>query len=50
VAGVAAQDTPEPRTLRADEIPAVIQEFRHAAAAARRARAEGVEIRGPRNY
>jgi N-ethylmaleimide reductase len=40
------QDIPEPCTLRADEIPAVIQEFRHAAAAARRAGAEGVEIHG----
>ena len=35
------QDIPEPRALRADEIPAVIQEFRHAAAAARRAGAGG---------
>jgi N-ethylmaleimide reductase len=34
------QDIPEPRTLRADEIPAVIQEFRHAAAAARTAGAK----------
>jgi N-ethylmaleimide reductase len=44
------QDIPEPRTLRADEIPAVIQEFRHAAAAARRAGAEGVEIHGASGY
>ena len=41
---------PEPRALRADEIPAVIQEFRHAAAAARRAGAEGVEIHGANGY
>jgi len=38
------QDIPEPRMLRADEIPAVIKEFRHAAAAARRARAARVAI------
>ena len=44
------QDIPEPRPLRADEIPAVIQEFRHAAAAARRAGAEGVEIHGASGY
>ena len=44
------QDIPEPRTLRADEIPAVIQEFRHAAAGARRAGAEGVEIHGASGY
>jgi N-ethylmaleimide reductase len=44
------QDIPEPRALRADEIPAVIQEFRHAAAAARRAGAEGVEIHGANGY
>ncbi len=44
------QDIPEPRTLRADEIPAVIQEFRRAAAAARRAGAEGVEIHGASGY
>jgi N-ethylmaleimide reductase len=31
------QDISEPRTLRADEIPAVIRGFRHAAAAARKA-------------
>jgi N-ethylmaleimide reductase len=44
------QDIPEPRALRADEIPAVIQEFRHAAAASRRAGAEGVEIHGASGY
>jgi N-ethylmaleimide reductase len=44
------QDIPERRTLRADRIPAVIQEFRHAAAAARRAGAEGVEIHGASGY
>jgi len=44
------RDIPEPRALRADEIPAVIQEFRHAAAAARRAGAEGVEIHGASGY
>jgi N-ethylmaleimide reductase len=44
------QDIPEPRALRAEEIPAVIQEFRHAAAAARRAGAEGVEIHGASGY
>lgn len=44
------QDIPEPRALRTDEIPAVIQEFRHAAAAARRAGAEGVEIHGASGY
>jgi N-ethylmaleimide reductase len=44
------QDVPEPRALRADEIPAVIREFRHAAAAARRAGAEGVEIHGASGY
>ena len=44
------QDIPEPHMLRADEIPAVIQEFRHAAAAARKAGAEGVEIHGASGY
>ncbi len=44
------QDIPEPRRLRADEIPAVTQEFRHAAAAPRRAGAEGVEIHGASGY
>ena len=44
------QVIPEPRTLPADEMPAVIQEFRHAAAAARRAGAEGVEIHGASGY
>ena len=44
------QDIPEPRALRADEIPAVIQEFRHAAATARRAGAAGVEIHGASGY
>jgi N-ethylmaleimide reductase len=34
------RDIPEPRALRADEIPAVIQEFRHAAAAAKMAGAK----------
>jgi N-ethylmaleimide reductase len=44
------QDIPEPRTLQADEIPAVIQEFRHAAATARKAGAEGVELHGASGY
>jgi len=44
------RDIPEPRSLRADEIPRVLQEFRHAAAAARRADAEGVEIHGASGY
>jgi len=44
------QDIPDPRTLRGDDIPAVIQEFRHAAAAARRAGAEGVELHGASGY
>jgi N-ethylmaleimide reductase len=44
------QDISQPRTLRADEIPAVIQEFRHAAATARRAGAEGVEIHDANRY
>jgi len=44
------QDIPEPRTLRTDEIPAVIQEFRHAAASARKAGAEGVELHGANGY
>ncbi len=44
------QDIPEPHALRTNEIPAVIQEFRHAAAAARRAGAEGVEIHGASGY
>lgn len=44
------QDIPEPRPLHGEDIPAVIQEFRHAAAAARRAGAEGVEIHGANGY
>src|SRR5215469_389094 len=44
------QDIPEPRTLRTDEISAVVKEFRHAAAAARRAGAEGAEIHGANGY
>lgn len=43
-------DIPEPRALRSDEIPAVIQEFRNGAAAARKAGAEGVEIHGANGY
>jgi N-ethylmaleimide reductase len=44
------EDIPEPRELQADEIPAVIKEFRHAASAARRADAEGVELHGASGY
>lgn len=44
------QEIPAPRALQADEIPAVIQEFRQAAAVARRAGAEGVELHGAGGY
>jgi N-ethylmaleimide reductase len=44
------QSIPEPRALSADEIPVVIDEFRHAAAAARKGGAEGVEIHGANGY
>jgi N-ethylmaleimide reductase len=44
------QDISQPRALRTDEIPAVIQEFRRAAAAARKAGAEGVELHGANGY
>ena len=44
------QDIPQPRMVRADEIATVIQEFRHAAAAARMAGGEGVELHGASGY
>jgi N-ethylmaleimide reductase len=43
-------EIPEPRALHIDEIAAVVQEFRHAAVAARKAGAEGVEIHGANGY
>lgn len=44
------QDMPEPRALSTDEVGAVVREFRHAAAAARKAGADGVEIHGANGY
>lgn len=44
------QDAPEPRELPTEEIPAVIAEFRHAAASAIAAGADGVEIHGANSY
>lgn len=43
-------EIPEPRALATEEIPAIIQEYRHAAAAARQAGADGVEIHGANGY
>ncbi|MEP7765157.1 alkene reductase [Sanguibacter sp. 25GB23B1] len=44
------QTTPTPRELRTDEIQTVIGEFRHAAASAIAAGADGVEIHGANGY
>lgn len=44
------QDIPVPRELALDEVPAIIDEFRTAAAAAIKAGADGVEIHGANGY
>jgi N-ethylmaleimide reductase len=44
------QDIPEPRALEAGEIASTVQDFRHAAAAAIKAGADGVEIHGANGY
>jgi N-ethylmaleimide reductase len=44
------RDIPEPRALATGEVPGVVAEFRHAAASARKAGAEGVEIHGANGY
>jgi N-ethylmaleimide reductase len=44
------QDMPEPRALSIDEIDGTIREFRHAAACAIAAGADGVEIHGANGY
>ena len=44
------QDMPEPRALSQDEIAATIRDFRHAAACAVKAGADGVEIHGANGY
>lgn len=44
------QPMPVPREIATDEIPAVVAEFRHAAASAIAAGADGVEIHGANGY
>jgi N-ethylmaleimide reductase len=44
------QDIPVPHALGAGEIAATVRDFRHAAAAARKAGADGVEIHGANGY
>jgi len=44
------QDIPEPRALEISEIASTVQDFRHAAAAAIKAGADGVEIHGANGY
>jgi 2,4-dienoyl-CoA reductase-like NADH-dependent reductase (Old Yellow Enzyme family) len=44
------QRTPDPRALSTDEIAGVIEEFRHAAASAIAAGADGVELHGANGY
>ena len=44
------QDMPEPRSLSEQEVADTVQDFRHAAAAAIRAGADGVEIHGANGY
>lgn len=44
------QDMPEPRALSTDEVEETVQDFRHAAAAAIAAGADGVEIHGANGY
>lgn len=44
------QDMPEPRSLSREEIAATVADFRHAAAAAIQAGADGVEIHGANGY
>lgn len=43
-------DVPEPHALTLDEIPGVVREYAHAAACARKAGADGVEIHGANGY
>lgn len=44
------QDTPTPRALAKEEIKATVQDFRHAAARAIEAGADGIEIHGANGY
>ena len=44
------QDVPVPHALSADEVAQTIREFRHAAASAMKAGADGVEIHGANGY
>ena len=44
------QDIPQPRALEISEIASTVQDFRHAAAAAIQAGADGVEIHGANGY
>lgn len=50
VTATGPQQTPVPRALDTAEIPGVIEEFRHAAASAIAAGADGVEIHGANGY
>lgn len=45
-----AQNIPAPRALSLDEIPATVRDYRHAAAQAIKAGADGVEIHGANGY
>lgn len=49
-AGNASVRIPEPRALRADEIPALVEQFRIGAENAKRAGFDGVEIHAANGY
>ena len=50
VAGQGFVDTSTPRALRLDEIPGIIEDFRHASACAIKAGFDGVELHGAHGY
>jgi N-ethylmaleimide reductase len=44
------QDCVTPRALRSDEIPGIVEQYRHAAACAKRAGFDGAEVHGANGY